>query len=303
MGGLFSLRPCFESVLLFLGVVGRAQWWFPTVRLHALNPLSTHNTMLLSSPDPEVLKDFIQFVHANVSKEIRKLHDLPHRVFEGRPHVIPVAQDLASEEARLRYSLAQGTKEHLVQSPREVPFVTGVHALERGVLVKGVWFDRTAEYNKRRSGEDVKYGEFATEYPVVFSPLPSWQDFSEAEWRPRVTDLIHMIERDAAYDRELNNIKIVGAAKVMAFSPLYRAPKQKRSRAPIALAATKTAFKKLKATILRHTYEFFVASSRLRSGVPNVEFPVFSFPPGQPMVIPIDSYANGPPSTIFAAAH
>ena len=94
--------------------------------------------MLVSSPNPEVLKDFIQFVHTNVSKELRKLHDLPHRVFEGRPHVIPVAQDLASEEARLRYALAQGTKEHLVRSPREVPFVTGVHSLERGVLVKGL---------------------------------------------------------------------------------------------------------------------------------------------------------------------
>ena len=32
MGGLFSLRPCFESAMLFLGVVGRAQWWFPMWR-------------------------------------------------------------------------------------------------------------------------------------------------------------------------------------------------------------------------------------------------------------------------------
>ena len=294
--GLFSLRPCSESTSRILGVIGRAQARLPSIRLHSLNPLATHFTMLISSLLPRDISRFNQFVFGNISKELRLLHKLPHKVFEARARTLPIAQDAASEESRLHYVLAQGTKEFLVESPREYPGVTGVHALEEGRPLGGWWFDRSALGARRISPYSC-----ATWYPVTLSPLPSWQLLKRDDWRTRVIHIVDDIIVLAAKARSEQGVKALGPEVLMAFSPTHRAPSQKRSPAPICLSATRESFLALKAEIVAFTEAYFASSRRVRRGESNVQFPPYSFPPGCPMVEPPkEPVAIGPPRSIAA---
>lgn len=283
MANSFALRPCDESTELILGVYGRALHRYPSIRLHALNPISSHDTSIISGSEPEEIPKFIGYVKNNVSREIRRLHDLPYAVFANkRAKVLPIAPDQASQEARLRYVLAQGTKEGLVESPREWPGVTGVHALEKGERLYGWWYDRTAEYKARRRGEVFDKRAFATEYEVLLSPLPSWADLSEDDWRARVTAIVDDIEELEA--RRRDGKPVLGIHALKAYSPLHIPDKVDKSPSPIVLAASRGAY-----LALRRFYDAFCKlfweQSRRSRQAPEVadQFPPFSFPPARPM--------------------
>ena len=285
----YALRPCAESTSLIAGVIGRAQELYPSVQLHASNPLSTHTTDLMSAIDPSEISLFVGFVKCNISRELRELHKLPYPVFASkRVHIIPIASDRASEERQLRYTLSQGTKEDLVESPRHWPGFTGVHALENhgldnGARVTGYWFDRTAEHRHRRPRGTLENLEFATEYEVTFSPLPSWEGLSPDEQRARVTEIIDEITTTNKARRAKTGKSVLGAEKVMAFSPHFIPADVERSPQPIALAASKPAFKALRKVVVEFCNRFWEASKALRAGDTEVEFPPFSYPPGRPM--------------------
>ena len=285
IAGCYALRPCAESTAIIAGVYGRALKHYPSVRLHAINPLSTHLTDLLSAHDASEISDFVWFTKCNISRELRKLHNLPFSVFtKERAHIIPVASDQASQEARLRYVLKQGTKEDLVDSPRDWPGVTGVHALETGEPLVGYWFDRTAEHRHRRPRGSLENLESAKLYEVKLSPLPSWEGMSVEQQRERVTQIVDEITAAAETRRELTGKKTLGAEAVMAFSPHYIPPTVKRSPQPIALAATKRAFEALRNVIVEFCNRFWQASEASRQpGAKHIEFPPFSYPPGRPM--------------------
>jgi hypothetical protein len=65
-----------------------------------------------------------------------------------------VSSEEAAQIERLRYGLAHGCKEDLVERPRDWPGVHAVRALVEGEALEGLWFDRTQEYAARRRGED-----------------------------------------------------------------------------------------------------------------------------------------------------
>lgn len=285
IAGSYALRPCAESTSLILGVIGKAQELYPSVRIHALNPLSTHTTDLLSATDPSEISKFVWFTKCNIAKEIRVLHGLPFGVFaKKRASIIPIASDRESEEYRFRYVLRQGTKEDLVESPRHWPGVTGVHALETGARLAGYWFDRAEEYHNGHPRGTLDDLEYATEYEVKLSPLPSWEGMSVDEQRRRVTAIVDDITREADARRQSEGRTVLGAAAVMAFSPHFVPEEVDRSPQPIALAASKRAYKALRKVVVEFCNRFWEASKRSRTlGVGAVDFPPFSYPPGRPM--------------------
>jgi hypothetical protein len=81
--GRLLLRPSTEFTDLVLGVVGKAQALYG-MTIHAFVFLSTHAHFLLSPTDAGQLAVFMQFVNANVAKEVGRLHGWRERVWSRR---------------------------------------------------------------------------------------------------------------------------------------------------------------------------------------------------------------------------
>lgn len=283
--GIFRLRPSDESTEMILGVVGRAMHLWPSVKLHIQNPISNHNTWLLSSDDkPKDIPKFIGFVKSNISKELKRLYGLRSGIFERRERVIPISPDQLSLESRFRYVMAQGTKEGLVKSPRDWPGVTTVHALERGVALAGWWFDRTAESRARARGETFDKYEHATRYSVRVSRLPCWEHLTEDEWRTRVTEIVEDIVETESKRRNADGVDAMGAAAVQSMSASHRPTTLAQSPAPLVHAATRALRRAFRAIYELYCAAFRDAAEDQKRGKSNVAFPAYSFPPGQPMV-------------------
>jgi len=102
----------------------------------------------------------MQFVNANVAKEAGRLHLWRERLWSRRYRSIVVADERAAH-ARLRYILAHGAKESLVWTPGAWPGPNCIAALTVGEMLRGTWFDRSAEYLARQRGQTVLPSQFA----------------------------------------------------------------------------------------------------------------------------------------------
>ena len=296
-GGYYFLRPCKESIDAYYGVVGRAlNVHYRTVKVHALNPLSTHSTEVISASDPEEIPAFVGVVKCNLAKELRRIHKIDPRqpIFENRrARIIPIAPDQASVEGRLRYCFSQGTKENLVASPRDWKGVSGVVPLETNQPVIGLWHDRTAERKARAEGKDVQPGEFIIEYPVHFSPLPHWESMGVKGWRQRVTDMIDDIAEAAAEERVRTGKTVLGYEAVTNISPMFAGEAPESSPAPRLHAVGKRAFDALKDVLVAFTNACRIELERSRE-IPAYEprYPPYAFPPAEPMVRPASVAAD-----------
>ncbi len=93
------------------------------------------------------------FVNGNLAKEAGRLHGWRERFWGRRYTAIVVSHEEAAQVTRLRYILEQGTKEGLVRSPLDWPGTHSTQALLDGRPIRGIWFDRTREYEARRCGQ------------------------------------------------------------------------------------------------------------------------------------------------------
>jgi REP element-mobilizing transposase RayT len=168
--GRLLLKPSPELTDIILGVIGKAQDLYQ-MTIHAFVVVGTHAHFLLSPPSAEKLARFMQFVNANIAKEAGRLHRWRERLWSRRYCSIIVADDKAAH-ARLHYILSHGAKEGLVGKPAEWPGPNCVAALTTGELLRGSWFDRSAEYIARQRGESVLPSQFATTFDVKLTPLP-----------------------------------------------------------------------------------------------------------------------------------
>ena len=121
---------------------------------------STHAHFLLSPSSAGQIAKFMQFVNANVAKEAGRLHLWRERLWSRRYRSIVVADERAAH-ARLRYILAHGAKEGLVWTPGAWPGPNCIAALTVGEMLRGTWFDRSAEYLARQRGQTVLPSQFA----------------------------------------------------------------------------------------------------------------------------------------------
>jgi hypothetical protein len=218
-----------------------------------------------------------------------RVHALVTEKLLHRPDVVASHQQVGGEVGgtqveRLRYCLAHGAKEDLVDRPRDWPGVHAVRALLEGEVLEGLWFDRTKEYLARRRGEKFDRLQYATREVLELDPLPCWEHLTEEQRRTRVAALVEDIESEAAARRKRTGAKPLGVAAVLAQDPLQWPKKTKKSPAPAFHAASKAMRREL-----WNAYSLFVAAYRdaaekLRAGIRDVAFPIGSFPPALPFV-------------------
>jgi hypothetical protein len=214
------LRPGIAVNEVILGVLGRAQRLYP-VRCCSVVFLSNHWHALLQVDDSLQLARFMQHVDGNLSAEIgrKELHDWPGTMWSRRYQSIVVSDEEAAQVARLRYHLAHSVKEGLVDRVKRWPGVHFAKSILGGRPLKGLWFNRTAEFAARNRGEDFGRLKYAEEEELVLSPLPCWANLSPEQYRERIAELVEEIEEEARADREAKGVEPLGVEAILRQDP------------------------------------------------------------------------------------
>ncbi len=250
------LRPSPQLREIMIGAIGRGQR-IHGMRIHAVAALSNHYHALVTPRSAEQLGDFMSLVNAKIAKEAARLHDWPQKVWSRRYEPIVVTNEELAQVGRLAYLLAHGCKEGLVADPRDWPGLHCAQALIRGEPLRGLWFDRAAEYEARRRRTWRTSSDFASVETIRLSPLPCWGHLSPDEVRRRTKDLLDMVisqSRTARASARLEEADPHGFARL---HPHHRPSRTKRSPAPMVHAASEEARQ-----AFLGAYRLFVASRR-----------------------------------------
>jgi REP element-mobilizing transposase RayT len=287
------LRPGPALNEIILGVMGRAQRLYG-VTCCSVICLSNHFHALLRVDNALQLSRFMQYVDGNLSQEVgrKELHNWPHAMWTRRYDAIVVSDEPAAQVGRLRYHLAHGVKEWLVEKVTEWPGVHFAKAILGGKSLKGFWFDRSQEYAARNRGEDFGRLKYAEEEELVLSQLPCWADLSAEQYREQVAGLVEAIEAEARADREARGIEPMGVEAILRQDPHSLPNHTKKSPAPAVHAASKAARQAFWEAYSTFLAAFREAAEKLKAGDRTARFPLGSFPPALPFV---SAYPSLPP--------
>ncbi|HEX8433485.1 hypothetical protein, partial [Archangium sp.] len=190
----------------------------------------------------------------------------------------PVLDDTALV-GRLRYVLAHGVKEGLVEKSAEWPGLTCLPQLLGSAKRLFRWFNWTKRWSKRGSEDTEGKGRFAEEWaePVELevAPLPCWEGWGEEERQRAVRGLVEQVEAEA----RSRGTPVLGARTVRAQHPHTRPEHLKRSPRPLGHASTRQALKELREQYRAFVAAFREAAARWRRGDFSACFPLYSFPP------------------------
>ncbi|HTQ78978.1 MAG TPA: transposase [Thermoanaerobaculia bacterium] len=281
--GRFLLTPSTELNEIILGVLGRTQELYP-VSICAFAFASNHFHLLLRVESTHRLSSFMGYFNSNLAREAGRRARWGERFWGRRYQAIPISEEEAAQVERLRYILAHGCKEGLVERLRDWPGVSAVRALLEEESLEGLWFDRTREHCARRRGITFEPLEFATPYTVQLEPLPCWAHLSAEEHRRRIAELVDDIEGQAALKRQLLDLPARGPEAILAQEPQAAPETLKKSPAPLFHAASRRVRRELYEAYKYFLEAFRDAAVRLRAGEPEVVFPAGSFPPAAPWV-------------------
>ena len=272
----FLLRPDPRLNKILLGVLGRAQRLY-AMPICAVVALSTHLHLLVRPRDAHHLADFMCRLKTDLSKEVARLRGLPKGpVFAGRFHNSTVSDEAAAQVRVLRYLLAHGVKEGLVDRVRDWPGVHCASHLMDGTPMQGLWIDRSAAHRRGRTVESAE--------KVQLVPLPCWEHLPDAEIRARVAELVSDIDDRAAARRRHEERPSLGIEAVLATDPLTRPSTEISSPQP-RVHAVDPRVRRHMLDALRELFQAYRdASSRLRKGDRQVRFPQGTFPPAMPFV-------------------
>ncbi|HEY0556666.1 MAG TPA: transposase [Thermoanaerobaculia bacterium] len=281
--GRYLLAPGTSFNDLFLGILGRTQR-IHDMEIAAVTVLSNHFHLVLIVDDAKEVADFMRDLQSKTAREVNRLTGWKGPVFERRYEMTVVTNEEAAQVERLKYVLANGVKENLVERVCEWPGVHSAEALMNGTPLQGHWFDRTRQYAARNQGEELRQDQYVFAESVVLSPIPCWAHLSDDRYRERIESLVDQIDTEAARARRQSGASVLGAKAILAQDPLTRPDSVARSPAPLVHAATKAARKMFYGIYAEFVSAFRAAAEALRHGRRDVSFPAGSFPPALPFV-------------------
>jgi REP element-mobilizing transposase RayT len=281
-GSRFLLRPDATTNDLVVGVLGRAQHLFG-VRVFAVSVMSNHLHALLCVDHAAQLAAFMQHALANIAKEVGRHHRWSGPFWSRRYRSIVVA-DGDSQVRRLRYVLCQGLKEGLVDRVDRWPGVNSFRATIRGLPLRDTWYNRTAEYEARRRGEQPDPLTAQQSYDIHLDQLPALGETSADQYRAFVRDLVHDEERNVdASRRQAAKSAVLGARRILEQDPHAAPAFSNRSPAPLVHAASSAVRLAFMAMHAAFVDAFRLAAACLLQGHVTL-FPEGAFPPRAPFV-------------------
>ena len=230
------------------------------------------------------MAQFIGHFNSNLAREAGRLAHWREKFWGRRYQAIPISEEEAAQSERLRYILAHGCKEGLIERLRDWPGISAVRAILEQEPLQGYWFDRTREHVDRRRGLAFERLSYATPYTIELERLPCWAHLSSAEYQRRVAEIVDDIESQAALRRQLTEMPAKGPEAIQKQGPHEAPERLKKSPAPLFHAASRKIRRDL-----YDGYKYFVAAfrdaaARLRAGESEVLFPAGCFPPALPWV-------------------
>ena len=237
--GRFLLAPTERNKSLILGVLGRALKCYD-FELYGYAFLSNHGSMLIGVQSAPHLSQLMQHIHSNIARELGRPEqsDWNARFWQRRGRAILVLTD-EDLQARMKYLLANSTKEGLVSQPTQWP---GAHCAQALCFDKpdvGAWVDRTRLGVLRRAarsktGRKSRISEgCATDWlPVKLTQLPCWAELSQPQYRQEIRDLCTQIKDEAASERAETGREVLGAKRLQRLNPHHRPEHLETSPAP-----------------------------------------------------------------------
>jgi REP element-mobilizing transposase RayT len=281
--GRYLLAPGTSFNDLFLGILGRTQRSHE-MAIAAATVLSNHFHLLLIVDDAKEVADFMRDLQSKAAREVNRLTGWKGPVFERRYEMTVVTNEEGAQIERLKYVLANGVKENLVERVCQWPGVHSAEALMHGTPLQGHWFDRTRQYAARNQGEELRQDQYMFAESVALSPIPCWAHLPADRYREQIKSLVEQVDTEATRARKQSGASVLGAKAILAQNPLTQPDSVARSPAPLVHAATKAARKMFYEIYAEFVSAFRAAAETLRHGRLDVSFPAGSFPPGLPFV-------------------
>jgi REP element-mobilizing transposase RayT len=279
--GRFLLRPSRDLNEIVYGVLAKAAERYDVAVVHFVT-LSNHMHALLIPRDAQALADFMTYVNGNLAKEAGRLHDWRQKLWGRRYRAILVSDEPEAQINRLRYLLEQGCKEGLVRSPLEWPGASGTEALLTGAKIRGLWFDRTAEYEARRRGESISKYTYAQEVGLELVPLPCWEQLSAEERQLLAAEMVGEIERETRERLCKEGRSPLGQRRIERQHPHEAPTRSSSAPAPRFHAHCPSMRKALEIAFYEFRIGYREAAKQLRAGKEGVRFPPGCFPPRLP---------------------
>jgi hypothetical protein len=222
----FYLRPSPALNLAILGILARALTLYP-VSLHAFVFLSNHWHALLTPCDGLALRQFKQYVHANIAKQVQAIHGIKGKIWapSGSKDIQVLDED--SQLKRLKYLLSHGTKEGLVASPLLWPGLTAARALIGEEELVGYWTDkpRLTRLCKKSKGVMPPAHEYIERMTVKLDPLPVHAKLCVHQQRREIRAMLAEIEAEHPGPK-------LGVDAVLAQDPNGAPAEPRQARAP-----------------------------------------------------------------------
>ena len=288
----FLLRPSRDLNEIILGILARAAQRYD-VEVCAFIFLSNHAHLLLVPADANQLALFMGYLNGNLAKEAGRLHRWRDRFWARRYQAIVVSEEETAQVDRLRYLLENGCKENLVRRPADWPGAHSVDALMTGRPIRGVWFDRTTEYEARRCGQ--RFGKYthSEELELTLSPLPAWRDLEPKERRERVAVIVREIEAGTRRRIRKTGRPPLGIRRIRRQDPHHRPEKVSRSPAPRFHTSHRSVRKALELAYYAFRIAYRQAAEELQQGHRSVEFPPGCHLPRLPFAQAVSSASFG----------
>lgn len=278
--GRFLLNPGQGWNETFIGVLARARELYP-VRIHGFVCMSNHLHLLLTPRNAHELASFMGHVLTNVSKEAARRHGWRGPLFERRYQAIVVTNEEAAQVGRLRYLLAHGVKEDLVETVEQWPGPHCAKNLRAGKPASGVWLSREGYWKAHRRGEVMKQDTCSVAYELSLDPLPCWSSLSHAMYRRRIVEILMAIEEEAKGRRVRERLGTLGVEAILKQEPLDRPSTVARRPAPRVHAASRRMRRSFLALYADFLVAFYGATERFRHSLPDARFPPGAFLPAR----------------------
>ena len=232
--GLPLLRPSPGANELIVGALGRAAEYYD-VPLYAFACVGNHYHCLQGPENALQMSRFQGHLNSNIAREVGRRHGWRDKFWARRYRPMNISHEEAAQRERLKYVLAQGTKEGLVESPLDWPGPNAARALFHGEPLVGTWFNRTEEYKARRKGIDVDPYDFATRYEIHFQQLPAFADLTPEAYRQMVADVYQKVDGQTTIvwrSEDIPTVQVAGPSRSMVRERPRLRRKRRRQRSP-----------------------------------------------------------------------
>ena len=281
--GMFLLTPTPKNKDLIVGVMAHVQERLK-FDLYGYAWLSNHGSYLMGVTGPEHLAAIMREMHGQIAREIGRpeCSDWSGAFWGRRGRAILVADEAVQLE-RLKYCLANSTKEHLVTRPTRWPGAHAAHAVCGSMVDTGIWIDRTRlDTMQRQKGSDYRRClEACTDVVTLkLSKLPCLAHLTDFEYNQAMKALCREISEEATIERKATGASVTGIKRLLRYSAHHKPDGIDKTPAPAVHCGCHAIRAAFKAAYGDFVNAYREASGELGKTVLTALFPTGGLPPG-----------------------